>query len=571
MERRPWHRFYENGVNPSIKYDDLTIPQLLERTAARYGGRVALVFQNEGLTYNEFKHSVDRLATALAGLGVGKGGRVAILMPNLPQTAIAYFATMRLGAVAVLTNPLYTEREIEHQWNDAGATVAILTDFLFKGRVEGIRERLEIEHYIVASIPEYLRFPLTFLAPYKLRRAEPPLIAEFDESETVHAFRALIDKTDADPPDVEIHMDDIAMLQYTGGTTGVSKGAMLTHRNVSVNAQQCRIWNTGMRDGQETMLGVLPYFHIYGLTIAMVVPVLAGSTIVVQPNPRDIEGMIKNIVKHRVTLCPAVPAMYAAINQFPNVERYDLSSIKVCNSGSAPLPVEVLHRFEQLTGAKISEGYGLTETSPVTHSNPFFGERRVGSIGVPLTDTDAKIVDIETGLYEVPVGEEGELLLRGPQVMKGYWNSPEETRKVLKEGWLSTGDLARMDRDGFFFIVGRKKDMILCSGYNVYPDEVDRVLMGHPDILEAATIGLPDEKRGETVKSFVVLHKGKELTAEGAIDYARENLAAYKVPTEVEFRDELPKSTVLKILRRELRDEEMEKREGVAGAGEGTG
>jgi long-chain acyl-CoA synthetase len=566
MQQRPWHRFYESGVHASLQYDDLTIPQLFERTVARYSGRPALIFRNEELTYREFKDHVDRLSTALASRGVEKGSRVAIHMPNLPHTVIAFFATVRLGAIAVMTNPLYTEREIIHQWNDAGATVALTMDYLYKQRLESIRDELEIAHYIVGSIPEYLRFPLTVFSPRRLRRRNPPLIAEFQESDRVHRFRNLVESTPPAPPDVEIAGDDVAMLQYTGGTTGVSKGAMLTHRNVSVNAQQCRAWNTGMRDGQEMLLGILPYFHIYGLTASMVVPVMAGATIVLQSDPRDIAGLIKNVVKHRVTMCPLVPAMYVGINEYPGVDRYDLSSIKVCNSGSAPLAVEALHRFEKLTGAKISEGYGLTETSPVTHSNPFFGERKVGSIGVPIPDTDAKIVDMDTGLYEVPVGEDGELVLRGPQVMKGYWNMPAETNKVLKDGWLYTGDLARMDEDGYFYVVGRKKDMILCSGYNVYPDEIDRVLMGHPDIIEAATIGLPDPKRGETVKSFVV-RRNPKLTADEVIEYARENLAAYKVPREVEFRESLPKSTVLKILRRQLRDEEMAKRGPAEGGG----
>ena len=291
----------------------------------------------------------------------------------------------------------------------------------------------------------------------------------------------------------------------------------------------------------------------------MLTPVYMGGHIVLIPNPRDVGAMIKNILKHRVTLMPAVPAMYNAINQYPGVDKLDLSSIKICNSGSAPLPVEVLQRFEDLTGAKISEGFGLTETSPLTHCNPVYGMRKTGSVGVPVSDTDAKIVDIEDGLTEMPIGVEGELLIRGPQVMKGYWNRPEATDEMIKDGWLYTGDLATMDEDGYFRIVGRKKDMILCSGYNVYPDEVDRVLMGHPAVLEAATIGVPDERRGETVKSFIVLKPGAKVTSEDLVAYCRERLAAYKIPRLVEFRDSLPKSTVLKILRRELRDEEMAK------------
>ncbi len=557
MEERCWHKAYDEGVPPSLTYQELTLPEMLDSAAVRFGRRPAITFQNATLTYSRFKNEVDRLATALAALGVAKGTRVAIQAPNLPQTVIAIFATLRAGGITVLTNPLYTGPEIEHQWNDAGATVAILMDFLYAGRVKKIRGKVGIEHYIVASIPEYLGFPLNILAPLKLKKTSPPMMAKVPETPNVHHFRKLIRRTSPNPPKLEMGMDDVAMLQYTGGTTGVSKGAMLTHRNLSFNTQQTASWATGIEDGKDSWLACLPYFHIYGVTISMLTPVYMGGRIVLIPNPRDVGAMIKNILKHQVTLMPAVPAMYNSINQYPGVDKLDLSSIKVCNSGSAPLPVEVLQRFEDLTGAKISEGFGLTETSPLTHCNPFYGMRKKGSVGVPVPDTDAKIVDIQDGVTEMPIGVEGELLIRGPQVMKGYWNQPEATDEMIKDGWLYTGDLATMDEDGYFRIVGRKKDMILCSGYNVYPDEVDRTLMAHPDVLEAATIGLPDERRGETVKSFIVLKPGARVTAENLIAYCRERLAAYKIPRSVEFRDSLPKSTVLKILRRELRDEEM--------------
>ncbi len=559
MEERRWHKAYDEGVPPSLTYKELTLPDMLDRAAARFGHRPAITFQNATLTYSRFKNEVDRLATALAALGVAKGTRVAIQAPNLPQTVIAIFATLRAGGITVLTNPLYTGPEIEHQWNDAGATVAILMDFLYAGRVKQISSKVGIEHYIVASIPEYLGFPLNILAPLKLKKTSPPMIAKVPEAPNVHHFRKLIRRTSPNPPKLEMGMDDVAMLQYTGGTTGVSKGAMLTHRNMSFNTQQTARWATGIEEGKDTWLGCMPYFHIYGVTISMLTPVYMGGHIVLIPNPRDVGAMIKNILKHRVTLMPAVPAMYNAINQYPGVDKLDLSSIKICNSGSAPLPVEVLQRFEDLTGAKISEGFGLTETSPLTHCNPVYGMRKTGTVGVPVSDTDAKIVDIEDGLTEMPIGVEGELLIRGPQVMKGYWNRPEATDEMIKDGWLYTGDLATMDEDGYFRIVGRKKDMILCSGYNVYPDEVDRVLMGHPAVLEAATIGVPDERRGETVKSFIVLKPDAKVTSEDLVAYCREHLAAYKIPRFVEFRDSLPKSTVLKILRRELRDEEMAK------------
>jgi long-chain acyl-CoA synthetase len=559
MDPRPWHRRYDEGVPPSLAFQQLTLPQWLARAAREYGDRPALIFVNGRLSYRGLKDQVDRLASALAGLGVEQGSRVALQLPNLPQFVIGFHAIQTLGAVAVPTNPTYTPRETEHQWTDAGCTAAIVADYLYEHRIKSMRDRLPVRQYVVASIAEYLRFPLNLLAPRKLRRHTPPLAARVTPRPGVHPFRRLIAATPPRPPRVTIGLDDLSTLLYTGGTTGVSKGAALTQRNLSYNVQQLRAWFARARDGQEVVLGVLPFFHSYGLTVSLNMAITLAAANVLIANPRDIPTLMANVLKHRVSLFPAVPATYQAICNYPQVERLDLSSIKLCNSGSAPLPVAVLHRFEELTGAKISEGYGLTETSPVTHSNPLYGTRKPGSIGVPLPDTDVRVVDAETGKTVKAAGEVGELAIKGPQVMQGYWNRPQETALALRDGWLHTGDLARMDEDGFCFIVGRKKDMILCSGYNVYPDEIDRVLMGHPAILEAATIGLPDERRGETVKSFVVVRPGHALSTEQVIAYCRDNLAPYKVPRAIEFRDALPRSAVLKILRRELREQELAK------------
>ena len=567
MEPRVWHRSYDPGVPASLAYDPLTLPQMLERAAARYGDAPAILFHNCRLTYGELKDAVDRLATALTSLGVGPGTRVAIQLPNIPQIVIAYYAALQLGAPAVLTNPLYVPREIECQWKDSDCRVAIVADFIFETKIRGIRDRLPVEHYIVASIPEYLRFPLNFLARLKLRRAKPPALARVQRGPGVHFFRELIRATAPRPPRPTIRLDDVATLQYTGGTTGPSKGAVLTHRNLSCNVQQMRAWFPSLEPGKEVVLTALPIFHSFGMTVCMNLAVGVAGAMALVPNPRDIPAVMGTIAKHRATLFPAVPAMYSAIINHPRVRSFDLSSVKRCVSGAAPLPVDTLHRFEELTGAVISEGFGLSETSPVTHSNPLLGRRKPGSIGVPLPDTDAKIVDIETGTQVVPTGETGELALAGPQVMAGYWNKPEETSGMIRNGWLYTGDLARVDEDGYHYIVGRKKDMILCGGFNVYPDEIDRVLAGHPAVVEAATIGIPDARRGETVKSFVVLKAGQQSTAEELIAFCRENLAPFKVPREIEFLPELPKSTVLKVLRRELRDQEMKQRSAGALAG----
>ena len=560
MEPRVWHRSYDPGVPPSLAYDPLTLPQFLEQAAARHGDAPAILFHNCRLTYRELKDAVDRLATALAGLGVGPGTRVAIQLPNIPQVVIAYYAALQIGAPAVLTNPLYVPREIEYQWKDSDCRVAIVADFIFEAKIRGIRERLPVEHYIVASIPEYLRFPLNVLARLKLQRAKPPAIARVSRGHGVHFFKELVEATQPNPPQPTIRLDDVATLQYTGGTTGPSKGAVLTHRNLSCNVQQMRAWFPSLAPGKEVVLTALPIFHSFGMTVCMNLSVGIAGAMALVPNPRDIPAVMQTIAKHRATLFPAVPAMYAAIINHPKVKSFDLSSVKRCVSGAAPLPVDTMRRFEELTGAIISEGFGLSETSPVTHSNPLMGRRKPGSIGVPLPDTDAKVVDIETGTQLVPPGETGELALAGPQVMAGYWNKPEETAGMIRDGWLYTGDLARVDEDGYHYIVGRKKDMILCGGFNVYPDEVDRILAGHAAVVEAATIGIPDERRGETVKSFVVLKAGQRATPEELIAYCRENLAPFKVPREIEFRPELPKSTVLKILRRELRDQELKKR-----------
>ena len=552
MSSKTWHRFYDPGVPPLLEFEDITLPGFLDRSAAEYPDATALIFLNRTMTYRELQADVDRFAAALARLGVGPGIRVAVQLPNLPQTMIAFYAALSLGATVVMTNPLYVEREIEHQWNDAGCTVAVVADFLFDRRVAHIRETLAVEHYVIASIPDFLRFPLNLLAPLRLRRADPPLLASVKPGPGVHLMRSLMKQTAPDRPRPAIAMDDTALLQYTGGTTGVAKGAMLTHRNLSCNVQQVTAWFVDVRRGGEVMMGVLPFFHVFGLTVAMAFPLSVAGAVVLMPNPRDMPQLIASISKHRVTLFPAVPAMFNAIVNAQGVEKLDLTSVRSCFSGSAPLPPDILQRFEKMTGGKIVEGYGLTETSPVTHANPLDGRRKIGSIGVPLPNTDMKVVSLEDGTTEVGVGKQGELLLKGPQVMRGYWNAPEQTAAAFTDGWFRTGDIAAVDADDYTFIVGRKKDMIIAGGYNIYPDEIDAVLVAHPAVLEAATVGIPDPKRGETVKSFVVLRPGQRATADELTEYCRRELAAYKVPRSFAFLDELPKSSALKILRREL-------------------
>ena len=563
MEPRPWHARYDPGVPPSIPDDVLTVPALLRDAARRFPDRTAVRFRNGHLTWKELDEAAARFAGALAALGLAPGDRVAVQLPNLPQTVIAFLGTLRAGGVVVMTNPLAMPPEIERQWNDAGCRFAVVADFLW-AKLEPMRPRLPVREWIVASIAEYLRFPLRQIAPMTLRRAKPPLAADVPDGPHVRAFRALVDAatpTAAPAPS----LDDLAALQYTGGTTGASKGAMLTHGNFARQAAQLVAWMPELVPGEEVFLAALPYFHVFGLTVALILPVALAATMIVEANPREISRLIDAVNRHRVTIFPVVPALVHSIAHHDHATRLEVGSLKLCVSGSAPLPEDTLRRFEKITGGRIVEGFGLTEASPVTHVNPTRGTRKVNHIGMPLPSTDCRLVSMEDGVTEVAEGAEGHMLIRGPQVMRGYWNRPDETGEALRDGWLHTGDLAARDADGYFRIVGRKKDMIVVGGFKVYPDEVDRALVEHPDVLEAATIGVPDERRGEIVKSFVVLREGASTEPEALRGFCRERLAAYKIPREIELRDALPKSSVLKVLRRQLIEEELRKRKSAGG------
>lgn len=554
MERF-WTQHYDPGVPADLQCAERTLVDIFDATCREFPSRPALTLKGRTLTYAQLQEQVNRFATALRGLGVTTDSRVACWMPNLPQLVIAYFAALRLGAQVVGTNPLYVEREIEHQFNDAGVDVVVTLDFLWWNKLRGILGRTPVKHVVVTSIPDYLPFPLNLLAPLKLKKTGQ--YVKVPREPRVHVFKELLAASAPDTSRPAFGWEHPALLLYTGGTTGVAKGAVLTHRNLSCNAQQAAAWFPGVERGGEVLLACLPYFHSFGNTVSLLWPVLMGAHIVLAPNPRDIPDLVASIRKYRVTLFPAVPALYTAINNYPDIDRIDISSVKYCFSGSAPLPVEVMSRFEALTGGKITEGFGLTESSPITHVNPLSGLRKSGSIGIPVPGTDMKVVDAESGLRELGPNEEGELCIRGPQVMAGYWRRPEETAQMLRDGWLHTGDLARVDEDGFAFICGRKKDLVIVSGFNVYPDEVDQVLFAHTKVLEAATIGVPDERKGERIKSFVVLRPGTTATAEEILDHCRAQLAPYKVPKEVAFLSELPKSAMMKILRRELREREL--------------
>jgi long-chain acyl-CoA synthetase len=549
----PWLSHYEPGVPATLDYDETCLPAFLEQTAARYPERMALVFQGYKVTFRQLNEMVDRFAAGLHAFGIGRGDSVAILLPNTIPCVAAYFGILKLGAVAVMNNPLYSDRELEHQFNDSGAKLLITLDLL-ANRMVALRAKTGIKEIIYTTLGDYLPFPKNLLFPLVAKKRK--LAADVAPAENLHRWKPLLAAAAAPPPEVTLAFDDLAMYQYTGGTTGTSKGVMLTHGNLSKQVQQLKAWFPGFDAGGETMLGALPFFHVFGLSTAMNLAIYMGWGNILVPKPQP-QQLLEAIRKYRPTFAPLVPTMYIGILNHPDVAKTDLTSIKGCFSGSAPLPVEVINEFEKKTGAIIVEGYGLTETTPVTHVNPFRGQRKVGSIGVPIPDTACRIVDINDEVTDLPVGETGELLIKGPQVMKGYWNRPDETKEALTDGWLHTGDIAKMDADGYFYIVDRKKDMIISSGFNVYPRDIEEVFFEHPKIQEATAIGIPHPTRGEQVKVFVVLKPGETASAEELLAFCQNKLARYKWPTMIEFRDDLPKTNVGKILKKELRAEAL--------------
>ncbi len=561
---RPWLRFYDQGVPPHLEYPPIPLDRLLAEAAAKHPTQPAIIFGarlgryilDRSLSYRQLDETVNRFAAGLQGLGVKHGDRVAILMPNCPQFVIAFYGTLRAGGIAVPCNFLYTGPELERQLNDAGVEIAVVLSRFYK-TMHGIRGNTRLRQIVVTNIKEFFPPLLRLLFTLAKEKKEGHRLTLADGRDC--RLQSLLNKGSMPQP-VEVKPEDIACLLYTGGTTGVPKGAQLTHRNLVANALQCVAWSQSRR-AQETTVGALPLFHSYGMTTVMNMAIAGANAMILIPDPRDVLHIMGSISKHKATFYPGVPTMYVAINNHPQAHRFDLRSIIACQSGAAPLPREVQERFQAITGAKLMEGYGLTEASPVTHSNPRLGQNKIGSIGLPWPDTDARIVDLDTGDREMPVGEVGELVIQGPQVMKGYWQQPAETASVLREHpslgpglWLHTGDIARMDEEGYFQIVDRKKDMIICGGFNVYPRDVEETLFQHPAVQEAAVVGLPDEYRGETVKAFVVLKEGMTASEEEIIAFCRERLARYKVPTAVEFRQSLPKSAVGKVLRRELSD-----------------
>lgn len=553
----PWIKNYDEGVPAHIDYPEKPLFHFLEEAAEKYPEKACTIFKGATISYKEMNEITDALAGALADLGVKKGDRVGIFIPNTPQFVMAYYAILKAGGVVVATNPLYTPSEIAHQAKDAGIEVMfVMSNFYWT--IKAAQADTKIKTMIVTNIKETLP-PLTRVLFSLAVEKKGGHKIEGGLGEGDIWMKDLLAKYTPDArPKLDIGPDDTCLFQYSGGTTGVSKGAVAMHRNIVANSLQIARWMMSAEEGKEVVLMAIPLFHVYGMVAGMNFGMALGATLVMVPNARDLEDVLKNISKYKATIFPGVPTLYNAINNHPDVlgGKYDLSSIKACISGSAPLMRETKEKFEELTGGKVFEGYGLSETPTAATCNPIEGVNKTGSVGMPLPNVDCRIVSLDDGETEMAVGEIGEIIIQGPQVMKGYHNMPTETANSLREWnggtWLYTGDIGRMDDDGYFYIVDRKKELIKPGGFQVWPREVEEAISDHPKVLEVGVAGIPDPYRGETVKAWVVLKPGETLTAEEIKEFTKEKLAKYKVPTHIEFRDELPKTTVGKILRREL-------------------
>ena len=552
----PWLFYYDAGVPHSMKYPDIPLFFWLDQAAEQSPNTLACSYHNTKISYARLRKDAEILAANLRARGVMPGDRVGLMLPNLPQTMVAFWGILKAGAVVTMINPLYMEKELVHQARDAGIKHLISHDLCWP-KFDKLRDQLGVEHYYITTAAESLSFPKNLVQRFKNARDAATVRVPYDGKRVV-PFSALLKGRERLSVPVENPRETLALLQYTGGTTGLSKGAMLSHYNVASNILQMGSLLGCLRGRTQTFMAVLPFFHVYGLNTCLVLPTMFHATVVpvLRFSPRE---LLVSLEQYKATVLPGAPAMYIALLQQRNKERFSLKTLKICISGSAPMPVDVMRQFEESFGARIMEGYGLSEASPITHMTPAEGMRKIGSIGLPLPDTEARIVDMELGAVPLPPGKVGELVVRGPQVMSGYWNKPDETAGTLRNEWLYTGDIASMDEDGFFFIVDRKKDMAIVGGYNVSPREIDEVLYAHPKIREAVCVGVPHPSRGEVIKAYVVLKEGEQCDKAEIVSWCREHLANYKVPRTVEFRDELPKTIVGKVLRRVLRAEEEEK------------
>ncbi|WP_428909323.1 AMP-binding protein [Niallia sp. Krafla_26] len=554
--QKPWLQFYPEEIPSHLQYIEKPLHEYLIKSATEFPDKIAVHFLGKEFTFQYIYKKAELLAAYLQGIGLEKGDRVAIMLPNTPQAVISFYGVLIAGGTVVQTNPLYTERELQYQMNDCSAKFIITLDILFP-RVSRIKSKTSLQHIIVTAIKDFLPFPKNLIYPF-IQKKQYGIVVKVKHEGHNHLLTEILKMEKRPllnhPIDFE---EDVALIQYTGGTTGWPKGAMLTHKNLVANGTMCSSWLYKCKKGEEIILGVIPFFHVYGVTTLMVISIMQAYKMVLLPK-FDAETTLKTIHKQKPTLFPGAPTIYIALLNHPDLRKYDISSIDSCLSGSAALPVEIQQKFEDITGGKLVEGYGLTEASPVTHANFLWGQRVKGSIGVPWPDTDAVILSLENGA-PLPPREIGEIAVKGPQIMKGYWNNPQETEHIFREEWLLTGDLGYMDEKGYFYVVDRKKDMIIAGGFNIYPREVEEILYVHPAIQEVVVAGVPDPYRGETVKAYIVLKEGFQVTEEELDQFSRRQLASYKVPRIYEFRSELPKTVIGKILRRVLIDEEKAK------------
>lgn len=558
---KPWTKHYDKGVPHTVDIPEQTIHDFLSQAARKYPNQTAIIFQGRRISYKEFDLLADSLASALIANGFKKGDRAVIYMPNTPQFVITYFGILKAGGIVIATNPLYTERELEHQLSDCGAeTVFVLSRFYERLKTVQKQGKTKIKRIIVANIKEFLPAHLKLAFTLLKEKKEGHRVTL--EAGDVYFQDFLGSGRNTPKPNVSISPNDVALLQYTGGTTGLSKGAVGLHRHIVANIYMAKSWLTGVvEETKEMVLLSLPMFHVYGMIGGMHLTIALASTMILIPDPRNQADVLGSINKYRPTLFPGVPAMYVSINNNPDVAagKYDIRSIRLCLSGAAPLLQETKQKFEALTGGKLVEAFGLTEAMVATHINPINGANKPGSIGIPLPNVEVKITDPEDGEKELGVNEVGELVIKSPSIMQGYWQLPTESDNCLRNGWLYTGDIARMDEDGYFYIEDRKKDLIIAGGYNIYPREVEEVLARHPAVQEVAVAGVPDPERGETVKAWIVKKPGDNTSAKEIIEWSKSQLAAFKYPRYIEFMTELPKTNVGKVLKRELTRLEKEK------------
>jgi long-chain acyl-CoA synthetase len=554
MSERPWLQCYDAQVPHSLDYPCEDLHALVAKAAEQFPERPALIFMGKTITYRQLMDLTARFAGGLAGLGLKRGDRVVLLMPNCPQFVIAFQALQRLGVTAVLANPLNVERELIFKFHDSGAKGLIALDLLSQ-RVNHIKKEVKLDFTVYTSLADFLPFPLNLLYPIKrgLDKTMPRVAVEQDGR--TYWFKDLLKKGQSAPA-VASDPEDMAVLIYSGGTTGVSKGIMLSQRAVVANAWQACSWVD--MDLQDSLLAVLPLFHGFGMSVCMNAPLTHGGTVILLPRFQAKE-VVAAIARHKPSLFAGVPTMFIAIKELPDIDNYDLKSLRGIFVGAAPLPLAVMREFEQRTGAALIEGYGLTEAVTAVACNPFRGSRKPGTIGIPFPDVQWRVVDLAEGTRDMAVGEAGEIILKCPELMSGYLNQPEKTAETLRDGWLYTGDIGVMDEEGYVTLVDRKKDLVIISGFNVFPSEVDEVLHDHPKVAEAVAVGLPHPTKGEYLKAYVVPKAGQNIDPQEIIEFCKENLSAYMVPKMVEVRADLPKSMIGKVLRRSLREEELGK------------